>query len=139
MSEGREPCCESCRHCLGAGCCRINLEKECGAGGFEAWEPKEPTRPRYKQTSDATVSIHDVVVTLEIPRHILDDALKEDHVRAVSGGGAKPKRYSVRDVQAAVERYYAKRIEWEKGKCMAKCRRLAALRDGAKRLEEIRR
>ena len=35
------PTCNTCRHYLGGGCCRINLEAECGAGEFEAWEPKE--------------------------------------------------------------------------------------------------
>ncbi len=41
MKVGR--CCETCRYDLGGGYnnCRINLEKECGDGGFEAWEPKE--------------------------------------------------------------------------------------------------
>lgn len=38
-------CCETCRHDLGGGYdnCRLNLESECAAGGFEAWEPKEGT------------------------------------------------------------------------------------------------
>ncbi len=36
--------CDTCRHHPGGGCCRINLEAECGKGEFEAWEPrmKEP-------------------------------------------------------------------------------------------------
>ena len=34
-------CCATCRYDLGGGCCRINLEAECGEGEFEAWEPKE--------------------------------------------------------------------------------------------------
>jgi len=34
-------CCETCRHYLGGGCCRINLEAECAAGEFEAWEARE--------------------------------------------------------------------------------------------------
>ena len=34
------PTCDTCRHYLGGGCCRINLEAECGKGEFEAWEPK---------------------------------------------------------------------------------------------------
>lgn len=36
-------CCETCRHDLGGGYdnCRINLEAECAAGEYEAWEPKE--------------------------------------------------------------------------------------------------
>ena len=35
--------CETCRYTLGGGYdnCRINLEAECAAGGFEAWEPKQ--------------------------------------------------------------------------------------------------
>ena len=33
--------CETCKHHLGAGACRINLENECGAGEFEAWEEAE--------------------------------------------------------------------------------------------------
>ena len=32
--------CDTCRHYLGGGCCRINLEAECGKGEFEAWEQK---------------------------------------------------------------------------------------------------
>lgn len=32
--------CLRCRHYLGGGCCRINLEGECReGGGFELWEP----------------------------------------------------------------------------------------------------
>lgn len=35
--------CDTCKHDLGGGCCRINLEAECReGGGFEAWEPREP-------------------------------------------------------------------------------------------------
>lgn len=30
--------CETCRFYLGDGCCRMDLEDECAAGGFEAWE-----------------------------------------------------------------------------------------------------
>lgn len=43
MTEKRETRreCETCRYYLGNGCCRINLEDECGDGGFEAWEGKE--------------------------------------------------------------------------------------------------
>lgn len=33
--------CDTCRHYLGGGCCRINLEAECGKGEFEVWEAKE--------------------------------------------------------------------------------------------------
>ena len=36
--------CDTCRHHLGGGCCRINLEAECGKGEFEAWEPKEGSK-----------------------------------------------------------------------------------------------
>jgi len=42
-NKAEERCCETCRHDLGGGYdnCRINLESECAAGGYEAWEPKE--------------------------------------------------------------------------------------------------
>lgn len=31
--------CRGCKHNLGGGCCRMNLEDECEAGGgYEAWE-----------------------------------------------------------------------------------------------------
>lgn len=41
--KANDRCCETCRHDLGGGYnnCRINLEAECGAGTFDAWEPKE--------------------------------------------------------------------------------------------------
>ena len=36
-------CCETCRNHLGGGYnnCRVNLESECAAGNFEAWEQRE--------------------------------------------------------------------------------------------------
>lgn len=36
-NEGRSSCI-GCKHYLGGGCCAANLEAECAAGGFEAWE-----------------------------------------------------------------------------------------------------
>jgi len=38
-----EKCCETCRYDLGGGYdnCRINLESECAAGYYEAWEMKQ--------------------------------------------------------------------------------------------------
>ena len=42
VNISRHTPCESCRHYLGGGCCRINLEAECReGGGFEAWEPQK--------------------------------------------------------------------------------------------------
>ena len=32
--------CWNCKHYLGGGLCRQNLEKECGDGGNEAWQAK---------------------------------------------------------------------------------------------------
>lgn len=32
--------CVGCKNYLGGGCCRINLEAECGKGEHEAWEDK---------------------------------------------------------------------------------------------------
>ena len=38
--------CDTCKHYLGGGQCRINLERECAEGEYEAWEcassDKEP-------------------------------------------------------------------------------------------------
>lgn len=41
--ENTEKTCDTCRHNLGGGYnnCRINLEAECAAGEYEAWEAKE--------------------------------------------------------------------------------------------------
>ena len=33
--------CEGCRHNLGGGCCRMNMEAECGEGDRELWEEEE--------------------------------------------------------------------------------------------------
>ena len=41
MDTTNTPTCTSCRHYLGGGCCRINLEADCAAGGYEAWEPRK--------------------------------------------------------------------------------------------------
>lgn len=30
--------CEGCRYDLGGGCCRMNMEAECGEGDRELWE-----------------------------------------------------------------------------------------------------
>ena len=38
--ENDKRTCDTCRHYLGGGCCRINLESECGEGFHEAWEGK---------------------------------------------------------------------------------------------------
>lgn len=34
-------CCDTCKHYLGGGCCRMNLEPECRGGEYEAWEGRE--------------------------------------------------------------------------------------------------
>ena len=47
-----EKTCASCRHDLGGGYdnCRINLEDECAAGGYEAWEPRADAEEKEAQT-----------------------------------------------------------------------------------------
>lgn len=48
-------CCETCRYDLGGryNNCRINLESECAAGNFEAWEAKENAEAEhYIKTGD---------------------------------------------------------------------------------------
>lgn len=40
MPENHLRCavCDTCKHYLGGGQCRINLERECAEGEYEAWE-----------------------------------------------------------------------------------------------------
>lgn len=39
--ESEHDSCDGCKHDLGGGHCKINLEGECReGGGYEAWEPK---------------------------------------------------------------------------------------------------
>ena len=38
--------CSTCRHHLGGGACRLNLESECAAGDYEAWERREDAHGR---------------------------------------------------------------------------------------------
>ena len=41
--------CDGCKHYLGGGCCRLNMEAECReGGGFELWEAKETSLPVWK-------------------------------------------------------------------------------------------
>lgn len=53
-----ERSCETCRYDLGGGYdnCRINLEAECAAGDYEAWEPKDDGERR--ETSSAPDGAH---------------------------------------------------------------------------------
>ena len=45
--------CDTCANYLGGGCCRINLEAECSAGDYEAWEAK-PDGGHDQQEQDDT-------------------------------------------------------------------------------------
>lgn len=50
LIQGERPmrekhCCDTCRHYLGGGCCKENLEQECRDGGYEAWEGKDDVDP----------------------------------------------------------------------------------------------
>ena len=37
--------CSTCKHYLGGGCCRLNMEQECReGGGYELWEEKNDDR-----------------------------------------------------------------------------------------------
>lgn len=39
--EPEHDSCKGCKHDLGGGCCKLNLEDECAAGGgYEMWEDK---------------------------------------------------------------------------------------------------
>ena len=48
--------CTGCKHHIGAGLCRMNLERECGEGGHEAWEPREVRSYTREEFADAAVS-----------------------------------------------------------------------------------
>ena len=66
--------CETCRHDLGGGYnnCRINLEAECGAGGFEAWEPIET---EYDVEEMARILAHAMASTGIISKEFIGIAL----------------------------------------------------------------
>ena len=67
-------CCETCRYDLGGGYnnCRINVEAECGAGGFEAWEPKDT---EYDAESLARMIAHELASTGIMSKDIIAVAL----------------------------------------------------------------
>lgn len=69
-----ERCCETCLHDLGGGYdnCRINLEAECGAGNFEAWEPKDT---RYDAETAARIIANALASTGIMPKDIIAIAL----------------------------------------------------------------
>lgn len=48
--------CTGCKHHIGAGLCRLNLERECGEGGHEAWEPREVRSYTREEFADVAVS-----------------------------------------------------------------------------------
>lgn len=48
--------CTGCKHHIGAGLCRMNLEDECGAGGHEAYEPREERAYSRAEFLEAAVS-----------------------------------------------------------------------------------
>ena len=48
--------CTGCQHHIGAGLCRLNLERECGEGGHEAYEPREARSYTREEFVDAAVS-----------------------------------------------------------------------------------
>ena len=49
-----EKCCETCRWDLGGGYnnCRINLEAECAAGDYDAWESRQTTKGEEHEQDD---------------------------------------------------------------------------------------
>ena len=55
-----ERSCDSCRHNLGGGYdnCRINLEAECAAGEYEAWE-------RKIKTTEDEISAINLLITIQ--------------------------------------------------------------------------
>lgn len=66
--------CETCRYDLGGGYnnCRINVEAECAAGGFEAWEPKDM---EYDMESVARMVAQELASTGVMSKDIIGVAL----------------------------------------------------------------
>ena len=123
--------CENCQHGLGAGCCRINLEKECAAGEYEAWVPRSgETDPDGK-----TVTVREIMRKLDLPRQILDNALKDAGVKRLSGGGRTACTYDRAEVRQALEKYYSKRLDWLRGKCAKECQPWKDRRNDLQKLE----
>ena len=50
--------CTGCKHHIGAGLCRMNLERECGEGGHEAYEERETRKYSETEFLDAAVSCY---------------------------------------------------------------------------------
>ena len=74
MTIGTKRCCETCRHDLGGGYdnCRINLEAECAAGDYEAWEPKDT---EYDIETLKRMIAHALASTGIMPKDIIGAAL----------------------------------------------------------------
>ena len=84
-------CCATCRYDLGGGFknCRINLEDECGAGGFEAWEEKTDDRSEKVIDGSMLILCREVnkrtgeIMVYEVKKPVTNDLLVELNLRTM--------------------------------------------------------
>ena len=97
--------CTGCQHHIGAGFCRLNLERECGEGGYEAYEPREARRYGREEFVDAAVScgwgnkaaVADYLRENPKDVYTTEDLMELRRARPVRYAAADPKRLVATD------------------------------------------
>lgn len=97
--------CTGCKHHIGAGLCRMNLERECGEGGHEAWEPREVRSYTREEFADVAVSCGwgnkaaaaDYMRENSKDVYTTDDLVALRRARPVRYDAANPKRFVATD------------------------------------------
>ena len=97
--------CTGCKHYIGAGLCRLNLERECGEGGHEAYEPRGARSYTREEFVDAAVSCgwgnkSDVAEYIRENRkstYTTEDLMELRRARPVRYAAADPKRLVATD------------------------------------------
>ena len=97
--------CTGCKHHIGAGLCRINLERECGEGGHEAWEPREVRSYTREEFADVAVScgwgkksdVAEYICENRKSAYTTEDLMELRRARPVRYEAAYPKRLVATD------------------------------------------
>ena len=60
--------CKGCKHHLGGGCCRLNVEAECGKGERELYEPEEADDGKWYHVpkEDMPIFLVSAVISLAV-------------------------------------------------------------------------
>ena len=107
--------CTGCKHHIGAGLCRMNLERECGEGGHEAWEPREVRSYTREEFADVAVSCgwgkksDGRVHTRKREAHIYD---RRPHGAAQGNTGAGMQPQTLRDLSPRTEAGRRERLHY---------------------------